>query len=100
MGEIARAMCVRVCEVARLRGCEGDLSDVAAGALQLLREALVHGVEVARALHCSHNDAADKSFALLVLGGNLTQRSERVCSCSCKAVRRTSSMARAVTAAD
>jgi hypothetical protein len=48
-------------------GRQINLSNITSGALELLRQALVHGVQVASTLDRSRNDASDKSLALLVL---------------------------------
>ncbi len=55
---------------AEARAC--DLGNITACALQLLRQPLVHGIQIARTLHCSGHDAGDQCFALLVLRSDLT----------------------------
>ena len=75
------------------------LGDVASSALQLLSEALVHGIQVAGTLDGSAHDACDQRLALLVLGGNLMNAKHERIGVQC-IIQLTSSMQRAVTAAD
>lgn len=69
--KLAAGVTTRVYRRRRRRSAAYHLSDVASRALQLLSEALVHGVQTARTLHRSAHDARDQHLALLVLGGDL-----------------------------
>ena len=77
-----------------------NLGNITSGALQLLSQALVHGVKAAAALDGSGNDASDESLALLVLGCDLMCGSESAWCVKYSAELCTSSMARAVAPAD